>query len=160
MKLINGAGVLAAALLSTPALAAPVPTTELTAIERVEKDRAYHATAPEPDRNGDGRISFREWHDKAWRFLLSYDTDGDQRLSMAEYVAAFCVSPKEVHHDSAYTTCETSRRDDFGAAGRAGTFMVTRDAYRAMARRTFADNDKNGDGYLLPGAEFPPDMKP
>ena len=154
MKRISGTGLLAAALLSaTFAAAAPVPTAELTATERLDKNRAYQAAAPDPDQDSDGRISFKEWHDKEWRFLLSYDTDGDQRLSMAEYIAVFCVSPKEVHHDSAYTACEATKRSDFGVAGRAPDFTITREVYRSVARRTFRYNDKNRDGYLLPGGE-------
>lgn len=155
MKRISGTGLLAAALLSATcaAAAAPVPTAELTATERLDRNRAYQAAAPDPDQDSDGRISFREWHDKEWRFLLSYDTDGDQRLSMAEYIAVFCISPKEVHHDSAYTACETTKRGDFGAAGRAPDFAITRDVYRSVARRTFRYNDKDGDGYLRPSRE-------
>jgi hypothetical protein len=152
MKQVGRVSALVAALISIQqaSAAAPVPTEALVPAERLEKNRAYQAAAPDPDRNGDGRISFEEWLDKEWRFLLSYDTDGDQRLSMAEYIAVFCVSVPGRREDTAYAACEKTKRGDFGEAVREPSFKITRQVYSPVARRSFSYNDKNGDGYLSP----------
>jgi hypothetical protein len=145
--------VLTVAILSSPQVtsADPPPTAALNHVERLERNRAYLATEPNPDSNGDGRISSQEWLDQQWRFLVSYDTDGDQRLSMAEYVAVFCISANGP--DRMCALCKASKERDFGPAGKDRAFLITRDAYAPVARRMFTRNDKNGDGYLIPGGE-------
>ncbi|MCX7588141.1 hypothetical protein [Phenylobacterium sp. 58.2.17] len=151
MKLVAmliGGVVLAAA---GGAVAGPASTAALDPAERLEKNRTYLASAPNPDQDGDGRINFGEWLDKEWRYLLSWDMDGDQRLSMAEYIAVFCVSAPGVRNDAAYAACEASKRADFGGAGRRPGFKITRELYAPVARRSFARNDLDEDGYLLAG---------
>ena len=135
------------------AAAAP-PTAFLTPQERREKNSAYLASAPNPDEDGDGRLSFPEWLSKEWRFLLSWDADGDQRLSMAEYIAAFCILEPDGSRSSAYNACEKTKRTDFPRAAKQPDFKITRELYRPIARRSFGYNDRDGDGYLVQTSEW------
>jgi hypothetical protein len=128
-----------------------VPTAALSATDRLERSRSYQANAPNPDQDRDGRISFDEWLEKEWQFLVTYDTDGDERLSMPEYIAAFCVSTPGL--EAAYATCKRSKEDDFGVRGSTPGFRITREVFSLLAKRSFSSNDTNGDGYLLPGGE-------
>ena len=124
---------------------------DLSPQQRLEKNAAYaHSeTFRNADRNHDGRLDREEFLDRNWGFYLTYDVDGDGKLSMAEFIAINCYpEPAGSRRPWIFEGCVKSQYDRLGPNSRDAGFFVTRETSRRISDSFFRDNDRNHDGYM------------
>lgn len=94
------------------------------------------------DANHDGRLDRTEWLARHWTLFRDYDADGDERLSVEEYLDKNCGGLPQPH----LGWCQNSARSDFRRYARRS--FITRVSLAPSAGSNFRFNDLNRDGFV------------
>lgn len=99
------------------------------------------------DADHSGGLNQDEWLERAWRFELLFDTNGDNAISRDEYLAGRGGGDARGNADYAEFLAKMQREDvrRFQRLSRSGA-PLTRQSLARESRQTFRLNDHNRDG--------------
>ncbi|VDC22480.1 hypothetical protein [Pseudogemmobacter humi] len=154
ISLTLGLGLIAGAALAQESTTAPAEngTAEQPGIAGGHSQAAYIAGY---DQDGDGKVSLDELIEVRTARFRGADTDGSGELNEAEYVAEFEGRLRQQYADQGRDTSEERFANSLKQAG-VRFAVLDRDRNNSLsleedlesARKTFARNDTDGDGFV------------